>query len=170
MAIFSEIENLRPYFYGIRLHDEYFIVDLNVPSNWAISEMYGKNVASKINGVNKDNTQSVSLFSSYNSTMVNEVFKAAKLILKVNLEREEKERLLEIKRLELEKMFMENNLESLKNMSFTSLNKKNTLSDDEKLRIKGLVQEGTEPGPDGNSKPQEGIGEPDTVGRPVKSN
>ena len=93
-----------------------------------------------------------------------------KIILKVNLEREEKERLLEIKRLELEKMFMENNLESLKNMSFTSLNNKNTLSDNEKLRIKGLVQEGTESGPEGNSKPQESISEPDTVGGPVKGN
>ena len=61
MGIFSEIESLRPYFYGIRLHDDYFIVDLNVPSNWAISEMYGKNVASKINGVNKDN-YTISIF------------------------------------------------------------------------------------------------------------
>ena len=68
MGIFSEIENLRPYFYGIRLHDDYFIVDLNVPSNWTILEMYGKNVGSKINGGNKDNTKSISLFSSYNST------------------------------------------------------------------------------------------------------
>ena len=170
MAIFSEIENLRPYFYGIRLHDDYFIVDLNVPSNWTILEMYGKNVASKINGGNKDNTQSISLFSSYNSAMVNEVFASAKLILKINLEREEKDRLLEVKRIELEKMFMENNLESLKNMSFTSLNKKNTLSDDEKSQINGVVREGTQQRPDGSSKPQEDIGKPDTVGGPVKGN
>ena len=170
MGIFSEIENLRPYFYGIRLHDDYFIVDLNVPSNWTILEMYGKNVGSKINGGNKDNTKSISLFSSYNSTMVNEVFSSAKLILKINLEREEKDRLLEIKRLELEKMFMDNNLESLKNMSFTSLNNKNTLSDDEKLQINGMVREGTQQRPEGSSEPKEDIGKPDTVGGPVKGN
>ena len=168
--MFSEIESLSPYFYGVRLHGDYFIVDLNLPPNWVVGEMYGENVATKINGQNKDGTQSVSLFSSYNATMVNEVFRSAKSILVINLEREEKERLLEIKRIELEKMFMENNLESLKNMSFTSLNKKTTLSDDEKLRVKGLVHEGTETGRNGDGKPKEEIGRPDTVSGPVEDN
>lgn len=170
MGVFSEIERLSPYFYGVRLHSDYFIVDLNIPPNWVVSEMYGENVATKINGQNKDGTQSVSLFSSYNATTVNEVFGSAKSILVINLEREEKERLLEIKRIELEKMFMENNLESLKNMSFTSLNKKNTLSDDEKSKINGMVQQGTQQRPEGSSKPKEDIGKPDTVGGPVKGN
>ena len=103
--IYSEINQLLPFFYGIRLHDNYFIVDMNIPSQWKYYEMYGENVATKANGTNKDGSISISLFSNFSENSVKTVLKTASLIIKDNEEREEKSRLLEVKRIELERLF-----------------------------------------------------------------
>ena len=142
--IFSEIKKLLPFFYGIRLHDNYFIIDMNIPSNWKYYEMYGDSVATKANGVNKDGTSSISLFSNFSEGSVKTVIKTAELIIKDNEEREEKSRLLEMKRIELERVFENATLEDLKRMNFTtnkSINKP-TLNDEEKSKINGVVTRG----------------------------
>ena len=103
--IYSEIKNMLPFFYGIRLFDSYFIIDMNIPESWRYSEMYGESVATKANGMNKDGTLSISLFSTFSEVSVKTVISTAKLIIKDNKEREEKGKLLEVKRVELETLF-----------------------------------------------------------------
>jgi len=154
--IFAEINQLLPFFYGIRLHDNYFIVDMNLPVQWKYYEMYGENVATKANGTNKDGSMSVSLFSNFSESSVSTVLKTAALIINDNKEREEKSRLLEVKRIELEKLFESATLEDLKGMNFItnkSINKP-TLNDEEKSKINGVVRETVEKRQSTNKEPQ----------------
>ena len=154
--IFAEINQLLPFFYGIRLHDNYFIVDMNLPIQWKYYEMYGENVATKANGTNKDGSMSVSLFSNFSESSVSTVLKTAALIINDNKEREEKSRLLEVKRIELEKLFESATLEDLKGMNFItnkSINKP-TLNDEEKSKINGVVRETVEKRQSTNKEPQ----------------
>tara|TARA_R110002167_G_scaffold35070_4_gene111920 strand:- start:495 stop:977 length:483 start_codon:yes stop_codon:yes gene_type:complete len=143
--IYSEIKNMLPFFYGIRLFDSYFIIDMNIPESWRYSEMYGESVATKANGMNKDGTLSISLFSTFSEVSVKTVISTAKLIIKDNKEREEKGKLLEVKRVELETLFENASLEDLKRMNFITnkSNNKPTLNDEEKSKISGLVIQGT---------------------------
>ena len=154
--IYSEISQLLPFFYGIRLHDNYFIVDMNIPPQWKYYEIYGETVATKQNGNNKDGSVSISLFSSFDKSSVKTVLKTAELIIKDNEEREEKGRLLEVKRIELEKLFENATLEDLKSMNFiTNKNiNKPTLNDEEKSKISGVVTETVEKRQDTNKEPQ----------------
>lgn len=154
--IFSEINKLLPFFYGIRLHDNYFIVDMNLPPQWKYYEMYGETVATKSNGTNKDGTMSVSLFSNFSDSSVTTVLKTASLIINDNKEREEKSRLLEVKRIELERLFENASLEDLKGMNFIT-NKtinKPTLNDEEKSKVNGVVTERVKKGHKTDKRPQ----------------
>ena len=143
MTIFKEIQNLFPFFHGVRLHEDYFILDMNINKEWDYQEVYSQTIATKSNGINKDNSHSLSIFSSLNEDNVTQVFNVAKLIIKANEEREEKNRLLEVKRIELERMFQDNSLEELKTMKFINnkVIKKPTLNEEEKSRIVGVVSE-----------------------------
>jgi hypothetical protein len=155
--IFKEINKLLPFFYGIRLHDNYFIVDMNIPPSWEYFEMYGESIATKANGANKDGTSSISIFSTFSENSVKIVLGTAAIIIKNNEEREEKSRLLEVKRIELEKLFENATLEDLKGMNFTSTKSINkpTLNDEEKSKILGVVTQGDNEGPKAVSQTQE---------------
>jgi hypothetical protein len=129
---------------------------MNLPVQWKYYEMYGENVATKANGTNKDGSMSVSLFSNFSESSVSTVLKTAALIINDNKEREEKSRLLEVKRIELEKLFESATLEDLKGMNFItnkSINKP-TLNDEEKSKINGVVRETVEKRQSTNKEPQ----------------
>lgn len=151
--MYKHILSLIPHFSGIRLHENYFIVDLTLPKGWAYSEVYGDNIATRINHTNDNGSISLSLFSIFEEKTVENIIGVARLIIKDNQEKEEKERLLEVKKMELERLFVESRLEDLQGMSFIKNNTHNKplLNEREKSQITRLVQEGSEERPEGNS-------------------
>ncbi len=153
--MYKQIESLLPFFAGIRLHETYFIVDLTLPSGWVFSELYGENIATRVNTTFENGSQSVSLFSTFEEKTVTKILEVAKLIIQNNEEREEKERLLHVKKMELEKLFIESNLQDLKEMSFTKNNilNKSILNDKEIPKVlQGVVTETSEKRPTGDRK------------------
>ena len=120
MGIFNEIEKYGEYFHSIRLHDSILLLDLKLPTDWQIKNIltsFGSTTQIKIN----DTTNTHTLISFYcpfirkeTETLVNDVDK----IIKWNKDREEKTHLLDLKILELKKVFDTNNLDSLRNINF----------------------------------------------------
>jgi|TARA_R110002020_G_scaffold31127_1_gene97417 hypothetical protein len=152
--MYKQIDALLPFFAGIRLHETYFIVDLNLPAGWVFSEVYGDNIATRVNTTYENGSQSVSLFSTFNEQTVDKILEVAKLIIQNNEEREEKERLLQVKKMELEKLFIESNLQDLKEMSFTKNNilNKSILNDKEIPKVlQGVVDETSSQRPTGGT-------------------
>tara|TARA_Y100000593_G_C4201144_1_gene281950 strand:+ start:155 stop:556 length:402 start_codon:yes stop_codon:yes gene_type:complete len=130
-------------------------VDLTLPSGWVFSELYGENIATRVNTTFENGSQSVSLFSTFEEKTVTKILEVAKLIIQNNEEREEKERLLHVKKMELEKLFIESNLQDLKEMSFTKNNilNKSILNDKEIPKVlQGVVTETSEKRPTGDRK------------------
>ena len=151
--MYKQIDSLLPFFAGIRLHETYFIVDLNLPAGWVFSEVYGDNIATRVNTTFENWNLSVSLFSTFNEETVEKVLEVGKLIIQNNEEREEKERLLQVKKMELEKLFIESNLQDLKEMSFTKNNilNKSILNDKEIPKVlKGVAHETSDKRPTGD--------------------
>ena len=74
-------------------------------------------------------------------------------MIKWNKEREEKQLLLQQKMVELEKVFHENDINSLRNLDINF--KTSMLNLNGGTKIEPLVKEGNGEGPEGNTLPQE---------------
>ena len=120
MGIYKEIDKYDGYFHSIRLHDTIMLLDLKLPAQWEIKKILaslGSTTQIKVN----DQTETHSLVSFYCpftekecSTLILDIDK----IIKWNKDLEEKNNLLNMKILELQKVFETNNIESLRSINF----------------------------------------------------
>tara|TARA_R110001592_G_scaffold61361_4_gene187025 strand:- start:2614 stop:3030 length:417 start_codon:yes stop_codon:yes gene_type:complete len=120
MGIHKEIDKYGGYFHSIRLHDSIMLLDLKLPAQWEIKKILsslGSTTQIKVN----DKTETHALVSFYCpfteeecATLILDIDK----IIKWNKDREEKNNLLNIKILELQKVFETNNIESLRSINF----------------------------------------------------
>jgi len=117
MTLYKALEDIYGYLHGIRKHEEYFIVDLNFPVDWQIPNKTIDNVGVKVYKKG-DTTKVISFYTVFEEATCNNLMKVIEEVVRINKEREEKQHLLEQKRVELEKLFNVNSLDSLKNMSF----------------------------------------------------
>jgi len=119
MGLYEEIVKFGEYFNSVRMHEGLIVIDLKLPINWKDVEVLRSrenNVQIKV-GATNDTHKIVSLFSSFESQetdiLVNEVL----AVIKWNKDQQEKNVLLNMKILELQKMFDENNVDSLRNLN-----------------------------------------------------
>ena len=118
MSLFENIHRLGKSFFGIRKHEEYFILDLMFPLTWSYEGLYDKEkIAIKVNK-NNNGTFVISFYCLDNKDAVSFLEVEVLRIVKANEDEEEKQRLLIEKKEELEKLFMSTNLDDLKNISF----------------------------------------------------
>ena len=120
MNMYNLIEKYKEYFHSVRLHDSILLLDLKLPSQWEI-----KKVLTALNGTTQlkinDKAENHTLFSFYSPFIEKEIdtlIKDVDTVIKWNKDREEKVNLLNVKILELKKMFETNNLDSLRNINF----------------------------------------------------
>tara|TARA_R110000824_G_scaffold297456_3_gene485645 strand:- start:957 stop:1373 length:417 start_codon:yes stop_codon:yes gene_type:complete len=118
--MYNLIEKYKEYFHSVRLHDSILLLDLKLPSQWEI-----KKVLTALNGTTQlkinDKAENHTLFSFYSPFIEKEIdtlIKDVDTVIKWNKDREEKVNLLNVKILELKKMFETNNLDSLRNINF----------------------------------------------------
>lgn len=120
MTLFENIQVLEPFFHSIRKHQSFFIIDVKLPEAWSYKELVVD--LKDVVGVKDNGVKGGQRFLSFFSKQTNEdIQKSNGLILeviRVNQEREEKERLLQEKIIELKRKFEDSDLDSLKSLHF----------------------------------------------------
>lgn len=118
MTFTEIIKNLFPYLYSLRKLKGYLSFDLMFPSTWEFPDSLIRNlqIAQNPGADNKTITSIVCEVSD--DIQINLTLETILDIISHNLEREEKERLLKDKVVELKKLFGKTSLEQLKTLKF----------------------------------------------------
>jgi len=151
MSIFKELNPFINYLKQIRKLEDYLVFDMSFPVNWKIQKKYIVEDKFVNYGTQTDGTVLLSFISIYNELEINTTKSNILGIIKYNLEREEKERLLDIKIVELRNMFEKQTLENLKSLKFDFNINKNIIIENEpegKVDSMAGVVEGTGQGGD----------------------
>ena len=118
MNFFNEINAIFFYLHSIRKLESYISLDVKFPSKWAIP----KNLVdeSKVIELECKDTdyRFFSFISEFKEEFLFKTMEMIKSIIKLNIEREEKEKLFTIKIKELKVLFEKSGLESLKQLKF----------------------------------------------------
>tara|TARA_R110002012_G_scaffold255557_3_gene435565 strand:+ start:771 stop:1238 length:468 start_codon:yes stop_codon:yes gene_type:complete len=155
MTLYEQISKLGGYFNSLRLHEGLLVVDLKLPIEWKVKEIVGsRGNKIQLQEGSKSKTQKIiSFFSSFDEQESEILEEEVLAVIKWNKEREEKQLLLQQKMVELEKVFHENDINSLRNLDINF--KTSMLNLNGETKIEPLVREGNGEGPEGNTSPQE---------------
>jgi|LakMenEpi03Aug12_release.lakeMendotaPanAssembly.Ray.scaffolds.fasta_scaffold116108_4 hypothetical protein len=151
MSIFKELNPFINYLKQIRKLEDYLVFDMSFPVNWKIQKKYIVEDKFVNYGTQTDGTVLLSFISIYNELEINTTKSNILGIIKYNLEREEKERLLDIKIVELRNMFEKQTLENLKSLKFDfNINKNIIIENEPEGKVDSMVGvvEGTGQGGD----------------------
>ena len=127
MSIYKELTPIIEYLTQIRKLENYLVFDVAFPITW---KMLKRHIIEDkfVNNGTENNLLNLSFVSEYDEKNINLIQENILNIINYNLEREEKERLLEAKINELKTIFDKESLDSLKNFKF-DINKKTPLND-----------------------------------------
>tara|TARA_R110000868_G_scaffold181576_2_gene422496 strand:+ start:1368 stop:1805 length:438 start_codon:yes stop_codon:yes gene_type:complete len=131
MSIYKEFTILFPYLQSVRKLKAYLSFDIEFPDTWKLPKKFVNE--EKVIENQKSNTghRSFSFVSEFSEKLVDETIFNIKNIIAYNKEREEKERLFQIKVDELKKMFEKENLNNLQALKFEITENKIELDDKE---------------------------------------
>ena len=120
MGIYKYIESLKGYFYSVRLHQEIILIDMKFPIEWVINEVIKlKPSTTQLNNSDKsEQHQLISFYCAFEEKAVETAVSDIQRVIKYNKDQEEKVNLLNLKRLELEKIFETNDVNSLRALEF----------------------------------------------------
>ena len=124
MSLYSEIATFKDLFHGVRIHEDFIIIDLKMPLQWedkkvlhqALNTNEGNVVQMKVNS-SDEKSKLISFYSLFDEKHTNILINEIKRVIKWNKDVEEKNELLNRKMMELQKVFHENNLESLRDVN-----------------------------------------------------
>jgi cAMP phosphodiesterase len=123
----KSIENLKPYFIGLRIVKNYYILEMTIKHTWVIPD-------DEKTQFEKSNEGSTIFYSEEGFDVLLEFI--YNKVIKPNLELEEKERLLTIKVEELKRVFESNTLDKLQTLRFST--------DGDVLKLNIIKNESTE--------------------------
>jgi len=150
MTVYKQISSFGNNFNSIRMHEDFVVIDLKIPSSWEDQKI----IASRGNKVQikkgeKNSTHKlVSFFNMFNEDDCNVLVEEIQAVIKWNTDVEEKNSLLELKMIELRKLFSENEVGSLRKLNFDFETKIN-LNEEQHREV---VSSGTLEGPEGHPK------------------
>jgi len=127
MSIYKELTPIINYLTQIRKLENYLVFDVAFPMTWKILKKHIIEDKFVNNGTSNE-LLNLSFVSEYDEKNINIIQDNILNIINYNLEREEKERLLEMKINELKTIFDKESLDNLKNFKF-DINKKISLND-----------------------------------------
>ena len=140
MNIDQFISGYLPYLIGIRAVEGYKILDIQIPSSWkfgtavAQGQKNNKKVQILVAGNDKSNII-ISLIGDEQYQNFDTLFKHFDTIIKVNREREEKNRLFREKVKQLEDIFVNSDLDVLTNLSFEIKETQNDEIDNDTFKL-----------------------------------
>ena len=131
MSLFSEFSALSPYLQSVRKLKNYISFDVSIPNTWKLPKKYVQEDKVLEQQSSVDNQRLISFVTEIKEQEVETLTNNIQKIIEYNIEREEKEKLLEVKVNELKVLFEKNSLISLKNLKFEIKQSKLQLQDDE---------------------------------------
>jgi hypothetical protein len=139
----ERINKLKPYFKGLKVADNYRVVEFNLKDSWLVEddgtiEFQQKKIHEK------DNTL-YSMFYSDKKSFDEIIDFVEEKVINHNLELEEKERLLRMKVEELKRVFENKDLDELNSLKFTTSDP--TLKLGTNKKPSKLIKEGEDPRP-----------------------
>lgn len=112
----ERLDKLKPYFKGLKIADDYKIVEVTIKKSWSIEEnedIMSTQKESKEGGL-------YTMFYSIEKSFDDIIDFVEEKVINYNLEVEEKERLLKAKVEELKRVFETKSLEELNQLKFTT--------------------------------------------------
>jgi len=131
MSLFKEFTILFPYLQSVRKLKTYLSFDIEFPDSWKLPKKYVNEEKVLENEKSKQGYRFFSFVSEFDEKSVDEIISNIKNIISYNKEREEKERLFQLKVDELKKMFEKENLGNLQALKFEITEEKIELDDSE---------------------------------------
>ena len=116
MSLYSEFSSLLPYLQSVRKLKNYLSFDVSFPETWKIPKKFVQEDKVMEQQSNVENHRLISFVSEINETEIEQTRNNIQNIVNYNIEREEKEKLLENKIDELKVLFEKNSLNSLKTL------------------------------------------------------
>ena len=133
MSLFSEFSALFPYLQSVRKLKNYISFDVSIPNTWKLPKKYVQEDKVLEQESTIENHRLISFITEIKEEEVEKLTSNVQQIINYNIEREEKEKLLETKVNELKVLFEKNSLNSLKNLKFEIKQSKLQLQDDEPI-------------------------------------
>jgi hypothetical protein len=131
MSLFKEFTILFPYLQSVRKLKNYLSFDIEFPDTWKLPKKYVNEEKVVENDKSKQGFRFFSFVSEFDEKSVDEIISNIKNIIAYNKEREEKERLFQVKVDELKKMFEKEKLDDLQALKFEITEEKIKLDDTE---------------------------------------
>ena len=131
MGLFKEFSVLFPYLQSVRKLKTYLSFDIEYPNTWKLPKKYVNEEKVVETKTSKEGVRSFSFVSEFNEEAVDDLIQNIKSIISYNKEREEKERLFELKVNELKTIFDNSDLGNLQSLKFEIIKNKITLDDEE---------------------------------------
>jgi signal recognition particle subunit SEC65 len=138
MDFFKELNNIFEFLFSIRKLEKYLAIDVKFPSKWVIPKSVIENSKVVENESQDADTRFFSFVSEFKEESLSATLKNIKTIIRVNREREDKEKLFKNKVNELKALFDQNNLDALKLLKFEVLKEKT--EKDGEFEIDDVVQ------------------------------
>ncbi len=148
--MFESIKSLRPHFHSLREIEGNVSLDIKLPLTWKYEEIVKpyRSIKFKVQDKNEKFTL-MSLISMGTQDGYDVVFACASEIINHNKEEEEKQKLFNQKVKELQELFKKESLDKLKDINLM------THYGQEIATSLGMVIEGEDEGPDGDTESQE---------------
>jgi hypothetical protein len=118
MSLYTELNPFFEYLTSVRKLENYLVFDMSFPNTWKVLKKYIEEDKFLNNGTTEDNLLSLSFVSVYFESEIEKTQNNILGIINYNLEREEKEKLLNFKINELKTIFEKENLDNLKVLKF----------------------------------------------------
>ena len=131
MSLFKEFTILFPYLQSVRKLKTYLSFDIEFPDSWKLPKKYVNEEKVLENEKSKQGYRFFSFVSEFDEKSVDEIISNIKNIISYNKEREEKEKLFQVKVDELKKMFEKEKLDDLQALKFEIIEEKIMLDDTE---------------------------------------
>ena len=114
----ERINKLKPYFKGLKVAENYRIVEFSLKNSWVVEESPGIELQQK--NIKENGNVLYSMFYSDKKSFDEIIEFVEEKVIRHNLELEEKERLLRAKVEELKRVFENKDLNELNNLKFTT--------------------------------------------------
>jgi hypothetical protein len=146
MSLYKEFSTLFPYLQSVRKLKNYLSFDLSIPNTWKLPKKYVDEEKIMEQDSKIEGHRLISFVTEISEDAVEKNTDNIQNIIKYNLDREEKDRLFQIKVAELKSVFEKQSLSKLKNLSFEIRTEKIELEDEEESigATSELVGEGEE--------------------------
>lgn len=146
MSFYLEIESFIEYLHSIRKLKDYLIFDLKFPSKWLIPKSMSEDGNLVPFDVDSPELRGVSFVSDISELEITNTIDRIQKVIKLNKERELKERLFKEYVDKLKNTFETNNLEKLKNLHFEfdngiKLNENETGDKSEDVKLVGTRED-----------------------------